>query len=438
MMKRKAMLSLFVIFLAAAIVGGATMAWFTAKAEAPENVFQAGTVMIEAGQEFVWGGDMGNVNPGDCFSKCIQVYNTGTKNIELRLTGVGFQVDIDWDYLWENWDALCYTSYGPRPAKDSTEWTDWQAQVLGENPAFLAPCPDSGWAMRYVKVNEVITGFEFYYMDGPIAPGEVVELCVIVVFDGLLMNNVWQAAKWEQLNGQFQAVQASNNAPTEVWGAGWDWAAGMTAEQALRDGTSNPYANYFYDSGVFQFSDCCLNTARVTTQEELNAALANAEIERIKLYGEFDGFVLSRGVVIQGGTINAVNVPGEPRPTGIYLNTEDEVTISGVTFDGSGAADMPQGVLSVTGKNTGVNVLNCTFLDLHMGVYFNPGAYGVISGNTFTNMAYTAIGIDSAAGVDIFNNTINDSNIGIEIFKPNVNHYNNTFNNVTTDVVDNS
>jgi len=434
-MKSRLLISVLVIALAAAMIGGGTMAWFTAKDDAPVNEFTAGTVMIQAGEEFVWGEDMDNVNPGDCFAKCIQVYNTGTKDIELRLEDVGFEVDIDWTddgWLAENFAALCFgeDNYNDIGALE-TAYNNGEF----ENPAFIAPCPDSGWAMEYVKENGEIVGFNFYYTDGPIAPGDSVELCAVVAFDGELMNNVWQAADWKQINGVFEAVQASNNAPAEVWGAGWDWADGLSAAAALQQGTSTAYANYFYENGTFLFADCLIGAEYVTTQEELNAALDDEEIERIKLDGEFDGFILDRGVVIQGGTINAVKLSGEPRPTGIYLATEEDVSITGVTFDGEGT-DLANGVLSVTGNSTKVTVENCVFKNVHMGVYFNPGAYGTISGNTFNNINHCAIGIDSAAGVEIFNNYINNASVGIEIFKPNVNYYDNTFVDVTTDVVE--
>lgn len=54
-MSRKMMLLTFSVLLIAALVGGFTMAWFTAKADAPENEFTAGTVMIEAGTTYLYG-----------------------------------------------------------------------------------------------------------------------------------------------------------------------------------------------------------------------------------------------------------------------------------------------------------------------------------------------------------------------------------------------
>ena len=469
-MKTRMIASFLVIALVAAVIGGASMAYFTAKQDAPENVFVAGTVMIEAGKEFVWDAEkMENVNPGDCFSKCIQVYNTGTKAIELRLAGMEFDFGINWEWICANWDALCFSKI---MIDEQPKYEDCQALqeailtaieggrvtnpanangdgdgIFDEDgnfivPVMAAPCPGSGWIMKYLADGSVV----FFYAGGPLARGAVTELCVVVVFDGPWMGNLWQGATFTMGGGMFQAVQASNNAPEEVWGeAVWDNYQTVAAAEGdaarLKAGTDVLYAEYFYGAeDDFLFADCCLATARVTTQEELERALANEEIQRIKLYGTFDGFVLNRGVIIQGGTINAVTVPGEPRPTGIFLNTEEDVTITGVTFDGSGApaGSMPQGVLSIWDFSTRVDVNNCKFLNLHMGVYFNPGAYGTIYANTFSNIDHCAIGIDSDAGVEIFDNYIEDAFIGIQIFRANVVYYNNTFVNVTTPVDDQS
>jgi predicted ribosomally synthesized peptide with SipW-like signal peptide len=52
-MKRRVLFSVLAIVIIAAAFGAGTMAWFTAKAEAPENTFTAGTVMIEAGSSSI-------------------------------------------------------------------------------------------------------------------------------------------------------------------------------------------------------------------------------------------------------------------------------------------------------------------------------------------------------------------------------------------------
>jgi len=418
-MKKTMIASFLVIALVAAVVGGASMAWFTAKQDVPENVFVAGTVMIEAGKEFVWDAEkMDNVNPGDCFSKCIQVYNTGTKAIELRLVNMKFSFVINWDWICRNWDALCFS----KVLDDAGEnrWANCNvlrlevataleqgqvtnpAEAEGQGygpfddqgrlivPIMSALCPDSGWIMKYIPATNSVV---FFYAGGPLAPGEVTELCVMVKFDGPWMGNLWQGATFTIGGGEFQAVQASNNAPQEVWGqAVWDnYQAVKNAGDAkaqLAHSFGAKYADYFYDAqGNFLFTDCCLATARVTTQAELNAALANPEIKRIKLYGTFDGFFVRRGdIVIQGGTVIPTNLAGET--VGIYLT--DGVTgvvIDGVTFVGDdGVVD--RGILA-TGGTKAYTVRNSTFVDLTTGIYANSdmfiGRELTATGNTFTN-----------------------------------------------------
>ena len=54
-MQRKVLLITFAVLLVAALAGFYTMAWFTAKADAPENEFTAGTVMLEAETTYLYG-----------------------------------------------------------------------------------------------------------------------------------------------------------------------------------------------------------------------------------------------------------------------------------------------------------------------------------------------------------------------------------------------
>ncbi len=84
MPKTKLFLSLLTILLAVALVGGATMAWFT-DADSVTNKFEAGTVDVEAertshSSKII----QENWNPGDCTELDICVENTGSKSINLR------------------------------------------------------------------------------------------------------------------------------------------------------------------------------------------------------------------------------------------------------------------------------------------------------------------------------------------------------------------
>ncbi len=223
-MKAKIALSVLIIIFVFAASLGATMAWFTDQAVTPENVFTAGTVEISADETLVINSEkMSNVNPGDCFVKCFEIENEGSKAIELRLKNFIGQWNFD----------------------------------NANDPVYLVPVPGSDWVMKY---NEDETGFDFYYTGGPVPAGETVQLCILVIFDGEIMGNEFQENIFT-LNGNFEAVQASNEAPSEVWGVDWDtdWFA-MNEEAALLAGTDATYAAYFYEGGTFKFEPCAEET----------------------------------------------------------------------------------------------------------------------------------------------------------------------------------
>jgi predicted ribosomally synthesized peptide with SipW-like signal peptide len=92
MPKIKLFLSLALIVLAVALVGGATLAWFTAATDPLENVFEAGTVEISAERTSHTTKNIEqNWNPGDCTDLGIKVENIGTKSVFVR------------SKLWERW-----------------------------------------------------------------------------------------------------------------------------------------------------------------------------------------------------------------------------------------------------------------------------------------------------------------------------------------------
>ncbi|HZK24344.1 MAG TPA: TasA family protein [Oscillospiraceae bacterium] len=86
-MKKRVLMSVLVLALAAALIAGGTMAWFTDTAEANPAVFKAGTVEIEAcGLTHLtpcFKAD--NWNPGDCSWVGVDFKNVGTKKIKLRV-----------------------------------------------------------------------------------------------------------------------------------------------------------------------------------------------------------------------------------------------------------------------------------------------------------------------------------------------------------------
>lgn len=84
-MKSKMFMSMLVIALAAALVGGATMAWFTSQAANPANTFSAGTLVVGAGPQS-YAVPINNMAPGDTISGSFVVSNTGTLNLKYMTT----------------------------------------------------------------------------------------------------------------------------------------------------------------------------------------------------------------------------------------------------------------------------------------------------------------------------------------------------------------
>ena len=84
-MKSRMMMSMLVIALAAAIIGGVTMAWFWDTDDAGEAVFTAGTLRIGVSdglETFAELPNLGNMNPGDVYGSIeIEIVNDGSKNL---------------------------------------------------------------------------------------------------------------------------------------------------------------------------------------------------------------------------------------------------------------------------------------------------------------------------------------------------------------------
>lgn len=188
-----------------------------------------------------------------------------------------------------------------------------------------------------------------------------------------------------------------------------------------------------------------LNMETEETYEDIQSAVDDAEAGNTLYIGEgtYDGFRLDEALTIIGldnVTVNSSYVDGETRATGIFVNTSGEVTVENITFTRGEIEleDYPQGILTSGDYDPALYISGNEFVDLHMGVYFNPGASGTITDNSFTDINHAAIGIDSDAGVYITYNTITNASIGLEIFGDNVTYYDNTFENVDTEVDDQS
>ncbi|MDI9568633.1 MAG: TasA family protein, partial [Bacillota bacterium] len=96
-MKSRILVSMLVIALAAALVGGATMSIFKAEGETDEVTYAAGTVLLDVTkQEILETGttmNIKNMAPGDTIEGEFKVRNTGSLPLWFQVTAVTEVVD---------------------------------------------------------------------------------------------------------------------------------------------------------------------------------------------------------------------------------------------------------------------------------------------------------------------------------------------------------
>lgn len=206
-MNRRTIISLAIIFLAFAAIGGGTMAWFTDADEVDYNQFTAGTLLINIdGFEdiIVEEGKVVNpdrLNPGDEWCYEFLVENEGNKTFNWRL-GLFWDEVIGRENLYnqtqEMVDALnARVGYGTEEISEvllvtiskkvSGSWVEVYSGLLGSSSPKI-------WD------NPVI-----------IAPGETVEFKICFKLP-TTAGNEYQGAKI-QAGFAVQAWQTTNNAP---------------------------------------------------------------------------------------------------------------------------------------------------------------------------------------------------------------------------------
>lgn len=83
-MNKRIVTSLFVIALAAILVSGATMAWFTSQTEITGNLFQAGTLTLGLGEVHLLPFELTNMQPGDVKTEDVTVQNLGSLDFKFK------------------------------------------------------------------------------------------------------------------------------------------------------------------------------------------------------------------------------------------------------------------------------------------------------------------------------------------------------------------
>ncbi len=195
-MNRRTILSVAIILLAVASVGGATMAWFT-DSEELTNSFTAGSLSISADDEWkvstyeqddsdVWD----NANPGECQLKEFEITNTGSKKVYLRFNYSG------------GWTVM--------PNGDLNNAVD--------SLVTISPVDMTGWTFL-----EIGTDGGYWYYNGFIpTEGDDAKLkfAFNVCLDGPDTGNEYQGATYE-IDFTFEAVQATHYASFNLWNAGY-------------------------------------------------------------------------------------------------------------------------------------------------------------------------------------------------------------------------
>lgn len=190
-MKKRVVLVLLAIVVSVSMLAVGTMAWFTGNADAGEAVFEAGTVVIGTEGAFVIENkSLQNVNPGDCYVIEWSIKNEGTKRIQLR---------TKLEYKWVNHLNKRNVYFIPAPINDEYEhdWVLYQEAANKPVYAYLRGLPNG------------------------LYPDEEVKLRLVVYFDGELTNNKYQDEDFV-FGGIVEAVQASNGAPSAMWGNAWN------------------------------------------------------------------------------------------------------------------------------------------------------------------------------------------------------------------------
>jgi len=238
-LKSKIFLSVLFLGLAAFIVGGITMAWFTSDADLEAAEFKAGTVEIMVSEENEDGDsypiikmpemNLNSVNPGDCATVIWEFVNEGTKDVQLKV-------------------------------KLTEEWSKSKLKVKHVYLCPIDPVDGKGWVMGEGHEDDNEGEIWLYYVDwsgnelGSV-PGTVnaedpedrtVQLKVVVVFDKEKINNDYQGETYT-LGGEGSAVyaiQASNQAPETQWE---DWTTVSQKGYEPDTGVAGENYDYFHN-----------------------------------------------------------------------------------------------------------------------------------------------------------------------------------------------
>ena len=187
-MRSKMLIGVLVFALAAAVIGGATMAWFTDSDESAPVTFSAGTLLIDLHEDISYEElDVDNLNPGDVKEWKIIVENKGTKNLVHKVV-------ICWDDILgkERVDFGDREGYGTKPLSDAIEFT---VTGQGENQPDIVLTQGGTLAGKPKPLD--------YNYEVKLAPGEEYTYKIYAKFPGEESGNEYQGS---QLKAAFIAL----------------------------------------------------------------------------------------------------------------------------------------------------------------------------------------------------------------------------------------
>lgn len=319
--KSKSAMSLLLIGLAAIIIGGATMAWFTDDADVANATFTAGTVEVSATgpNNSAELNKHLNVNPGDCGVLTWNIVNDGSKTARLRV-----HLTEDWSY-----DA-------PADLPDNRE-----ATTLDEtNPFYFLQPDNSDWVM-YDPTPNTNDGVWLYYkgdVEGTfnsetgtrIKPKTSVELKLVYAFDGSEMDNRYQNAGLT-LGGTVEAIQASHDASLAdaKWKEGWEAisAAGYGVGGANLQGEAWTNWEYFH-TGEGQNSDCWKKHGNATPPIAKNEVVASTNPAGIAVIAVDNPYEAGETVTLTAPSVEGYTFTGWSHRSGLEIISKDGNAIS--------------------------------------------------------------------------------------------------------------
>ena len=178
-MKKSILVGMLVFSLAALMVVGGTLAWFTSEAEVT-NTFTAGTVEIEVVEDGAKGSIIENWNPGDTTDYDVSVKSLGSKQTYVR---------VKLEPVWYDGDEEAEVDENNVELTLAEDWEDYW--VLAD-----------GW---------------YYYKNILGEDDETSLLLDEVHLKGEETDNKYQGLTLK-IKVEAQAVQASNKAYQDAWG----------------------------------------------------------------------------------------------------------------------------------------------------------------------------------------------------------------------------